>query len=192
MHAEFAAGIDQAIYDQQPQHLFPTHRFTPFGQTLLPKLIQTQLLPEFAPQPAVAKHARTLQLQPAQPHLYAVNSIGRKFPVIGKQTQRGESLFGFVKHIQRLPPCCLLPIVDLAEIEHRALRCLTARQPSVLNDAEVSMILAVLAPVCAAQKHLSAAACQTSKPQKRGKVFTWPVSAVPPLKAKGILLREDR
>src|SRR5690349_8381989 len=39
------------------------------------------------------------------------------------------------------------------------------------------MILGIFAPVCAAQKHLSAAACQRSKPQKRGKVFTWPVFA---------------
>src|SRR5579885_2975551 len=39
------------------------------------------------------------------------------------------------------------------------------------------MILAVLAQVCAAQKHVSAAACQRSIAQKRGKVFTWPVSA---------------
>src|SRR6516225_9289541 len=39
------------------------------------------------------------------------------------------------------------------------------------------MILAVLAPVCAAQKHPSAAACQRSISQKRGKVFTWPVFA---------------
>jgi hypothetical protein len=49
------------------------------------------------------------------------------------------------------------------------------------------MVLAVLASVCAAQKHLSAAACQRSQPQKRGKVFTWAVSAEPPLKAKRIL-----
>src|SRR5579864_2205970 len=54
------------------------------------------------------------------------------------------------------------------------------------------MILAVLVPVCAAQKHLSAAACQRSKAQKRGKVFTWRLSAVPPLKAKRILLLKRR
>src|SRR3954467_9521402 len=39
------------------------------------------------------------------------------------------------------------------------------------------MILAVLATIRAAQKHLSAAACQRFKAQKRGKVFTWPVFA---------------
>jgi hypothetical protein len=46
------------------------------------------------------------------------------------------------------------------------------------------VIFAVFAPVCAAQKHLSAAAWQRSQAQKRGKVFTWALSAAPPLKAK--------
>src|SRR5262249_31737741 len=98
----------------------------------------------------------------------------------------------FVEHIERLSPCGLLPIVDLAEIENGALRCLAAGQPPVLDNAEVSVILAVFASICAAQKHLSAAAWQRSISQKRGKVFTWPVSAIATLKAKGILLLEDR
>src|SRR5262249_39427056 len=67
-----------------------------------------------------------------------------------------------------------------------------AGQPPVLDNAEVSVILAVFASICAAQKHLSAAAWQRSISQKRGKVFTWPVSAIATLKAKGILLLEDR
>jgi hypothetical protein len=50
------------------------------------------------------------------------------------------------------------------------------------------VIFAVFASVGAAQKHLSAAASQTSQAQKRGKVFTWAVSAEPPLKANRILL----
>src|SRR5262249_21368198 len=111
---------------------------------------------------------------------------------IWKQTHGGETLFGFVEHIERLSPCGLLPIVDLAEIENGALRCLAAGQPPVLDNAEVSVILAVFASICAAQKHLSAAAWQRSISQKRGKIFTWPVSAIATLKAKGILLLEDR
>jgi hypothetical protein len=39
------------------------------------------------------------------------------------------------------------------------------------------MILAVFATIRAAQKHLSAAAWQSSMSQKRGKVFTRPVFA---------------
>src|SRR5215469_15473839 len=188
MYPEFAARLEQTVDGEQPQHFFPTHRFTAFGQALLPELIQPQLLPEFTGEPAVAEYARTLQFQAAQANLYAVDGVGGKFAVIGEQTQGSEPLFGFIEHIKRLSPPGLLPVIDLAEVEHGALRCLAARQPTVLNHAEVAMILAVFAPVCAAQKHLSAAACQRSKPQKRGKVFTWRVSGVPPLKAKRILL----
>src|SRR5581483_2710268 len=177
MHTEFAARIEQSIDNEQPKHLLPAHRFTAFGQTLLPELIQTQLLPEFTCQPAAAEDARTLQFQPAQPYLHAVDGVGGKIPIVGKQAHRGEALFGFVKHFKRLAPRRLLPVVDLTEIENSALRRLAAGHAPVFNNAEVAMIFAVLAAIRAAQKHLSAAECQRSKAQKRGKVFTWPVLA---------------
>src|SRR5262249_23509705 len=88
--------------------------------------------------------------------------------------------------------CRLLLIVDLAEIENRALGGLAAGQTPRLDHAEVPMILAVLVPVCAAQKHRSAAACQRSISWKRGKVFTQAVFAVTALKANRILLRLRR
>src|SRR6185295_10199366 len=122
---------------------------------------------KFTSQPAAAEYARTLQFQTAQAHRNAVDGIGGKLPVIGKQTHGGEALFGFVEHIERLSPCRLLLVVDLAQIKNGALRCLAAGQPPVLDNAEVAVILAVLASIRAAQKHLSAAACQRSMSQKR-------------------------
>src|SRR5262249_3447168 len=77
-------------------------------------------------------------------------------------------------------------------IENGALCCFAAGQTPVLHNAVVPVILAVLPPVGAAQKHLSAAECQRSKPQKRGKVFTWLVSPAPSLKAKRILPSQPR
>src|ERR1043166_2593853 len=172
MDTQFAARVEQTIDGEQLQHLFPTHRFPASGQTLLPELIQAQLAPEFTSEPAVAEDARTLQFQAAQADLDAVDGIGRKFPVIGKQTHGGEALFGFIEYVERLSPCRLLVVIDLAEIENGALRSLAARQSTVFDHTEVAMIFAVFAPVCVAEKHLSAAACQTSKAQKRGEVFT--------------------
>src|SRR5579871_85424 len=172
MDAQFAARIEQTIDGEQLQHLFPTHRFPAFGQTLLPELIQTQLAPQFTSEPAVAEDARTLQFQAAQSDLDTVDGIGRKLPVIGKQTHGGEALFGFIEYVERLSPRRLLAIIDLAEIENGALHSLAARQTTVLHHTEVAMIFTVFAPVCAAEKHLSAAACQRSEAQKRGKVFT--------------------
>ena len=177
VHAEFAARFEQTIDHEQPQHLLPAHRFTARGQTFLPELIKAQLLPQVTRQPAAAEYAGTLQFQPAQPHLYAVDGIGGKLPVVGKQTQGDEALFRFVEYIERPAPRRLLSIVDFAQIENGALRCPAAGQAPVLDNAEVAMILAVLATIRAAQKHLSAAACQRLIPQKTGKVFTWPDSA---------------
>src|SRR5215510_7006415 len=189
MHAELAAGIEQTIDDQQPQYLFPTHRFPAWWHTLAPELIQAQLLPQLASQPAVAEHAWPPQLQTAQANLYAVHRIGGKLAVVRKQTHRGEALFRLVEYLQRLPPRRLLLIVDLAEIQHRALRRFAAGQPSVLNDAEVAMVLTVFLAIRAAQKHASAAECQRSRGQKRGKVFTQAFSRKRALTALPILLR---
>src|ERR1700728_297150 len=150
MHPEFAAGIEQTIDHQQPHHLFPTYRFTAFGQTLSPELIETQLLPKLARQPATTEDAWTLQFQPTQAHLHAVDRIGGNFPIVGKQTHGGEALFGLVEYVQRLAPRRLLLVVDLAEIENGALGCLAAGQTAVLDHAEIPMVLTVLAPVCAA------------------------------------------
>src|SRR5947209_5031855 len=54
MHAKLAASIKQAIHHQQPQYFLPTHPFPALRQPLLPKLVQPQLLPQLAGQPAVA------------------------------------------------------------------------------------------------------------------------------------------
>jgi len=130
---------------------------TAFWQTLAPELIQTQLLPQLASQPAVAEHAWPPQLQTAQPNLCAVHGIGGKLAIVREQTHRGEALFRLVEYLQRLSPRRLLLIVDLAEIQDRALRRFAAGQPSVLDDAEVAMVLAVFLAIRAAQKHASAA-----------------------------------
>ena len=93
---------------------------------MLPELIQAQLAPEFTSKPAVAEDARPLQFQAAQADLYAVDGIGRKVPVIGKQAHGGEALFGFIEYFERLSPRRLLPVIDLAEVENGALRSLAA------------------------------------------------------------------
>ncbi len=153
------------------------------------------MLPKFAGQPATTEDARTLQFQPAQAHLHAIDGIGGNFPIVGKQTHRGEALLGLVEYIQRLAPRRLLSIVDLAEIENGALRCLAAGQSAVLDHAEVPMVLAVLAPVCAAQKHPQQQHARDGHLRKEARssprLFS-PIFAVPALKAKGIFWRADR
>jgi hypothetical protein len=73
--------------------------------------------------------SRSTFSQTAQAHLDAVNGIGWDLPVIGKQTHRGEALLGFIEHFQRPAPRCLLPVVDLTQIQNGALRRLFAAPP---------------------------------------------------------------
>src|SRR5262249_45434374 len=95
----------------------------------------------------------------------------------------------------RLAPRRLLSIVDLAEIENGALRDLAACQTSVLDHAEIPMILAVLTPVCAAQKHPQQQHARDGRLRKEARssprLFS-PIFVVPTLKAKGIFWRESQ
>jgi hypothetical protein len=92
MHAKLTAWIEQAIHHQQSQHFLPTHRLARFRQTLLPKLIQPELLPQLASQPTVAECPWPPQFQAAQLHLHAVQRVGGDISVVGKQTQAGDRL----------------------------------------------------------------------------------------------------
>src|SRR5262249_22594576 len=100
MHTELAARIEQAIHNQKQQYFLPTDGLAPFRQALLPELVQAELMPQLARQPAVAKYARSSQFQSAQFDLHAVQRAVRKLPVIGEQTHRGVSLFVFDENLQ--------------------------------------------------------------------------------------------
>jgi hypothetical protein len=83
---------------------------------LLSKLIQPELLPQLASQPAVAECPWPPQFQPAQVHLHAIQRVGGDLPVVGEQTHTGVALCVFIEHIQRLAPRSLLLAVDLTQI----------------------------------------------------------------------------
>src|SRR5215831_13518298 len=153
MHAKLAARVQQPIRHQLPQHLLPTHPFAGLGQALLPELIQPQLMPQLAGQPAVAEHSRPPQFQPAQLYRHTVQRISRQFPVVREQAHGGVTFFVLDKYIQRSSPGGLLLVVDLAQVQNRPLHGLTASQPMILDDAEVAVVLAILSSVGAAQEH---------------------------------------
>jgi hypothetical protein len=153
MQTKLAARRDQPIHHQQLQHLGPAHAFAPRVQTRAPELCQPQLMPQLAGQPAIAERARTPQFQPAQLDLQTVDGILRNRPVIRKQTDLLALAPLLVKDLNALAPRLLLLIVDLAQIQHRALRLLSARQTPVLYHAEIAMRLAVFLAERAAQEH---------------------------------------
>src|SRR5208337_4104806 len=71
------------------------------------------------------------------------------------------------EHVQRLAPCSLLLVVDLAQVQHRPLHGPGTRQPAILHHAEVAVSLAILFSLSAAQKHGSSRMPEVEPKEKR-------------------------
>src|SRR5262249_59238207 len=71
VQSELAAWLNQPVGDEQIQNFVPADRFAPFGQSFLPELIQTQLLPQLTGQPTDSEYTRIPQFQFPYPHLNA-------------------------------------------------------------------------------------------------------------------------
>src|SRR5205807_33912 len=56
-------------------------------------------------------------------------------------------------HLQRLAPCCLLAVVDFAQVQHLPLRYFPRLQTPAFHHRVVAVFLPVLDPPIAAQKH---------------------------------------
>src|SRR5580704_6578102 len=119
-------------------------------------------MPELARQPTVAEGSWPPQFQPAQSHLQAVHCVGWNLPVVGEQAHAGVALFLLVEYIQRFAPLGFLLIVDLAQIQNRPLHGLIARQPAILYDAEIAVLLAVPSSGWCCARTSEAAECQIS------------------------------
>ena len=85
--------------------------------------------------------------------MQAVDGIGGNLAILGEQTKIAVILLVLVEDLHRLAPRGLLRAVDLAQVQHRALNGLARRHPLIFHHAEVAVILAILLPVGAAQKH---------------------------------------
>src|SRR5213594_4425289 len=109
----------------------------------LPELIQPQLPPELAGQPTVAEHTWVPQLQLTEPNLNPVGHVAGNDAIVRKQTHRRVLLSVLIEYRQALSPRRFLLVVNLPQIQHPSLCCLTRREPTVFHDAEVSMLLAV-------------------------------------------------
>jgi hypothetical protein len=153
MHAELAAGLDETVDHQQLEHLGPGHVLFALGQAHAPEAVELQLPPKLACQPAVAEGPRAEEEHLAHPDLHGVERVGGYAAVIGEQAHGLRLLAALAHDRERLAPGRLLGVVDLAEVEHLALEHLAAWQPPGLDDAEVSMLLAVLTPLACLEVH---------------------------------------
>ena len=141
---------------RQPQHLSQLTAFPPAANAVA-RIHPERVAAKVRSQPTVAERAGPAHLKTAQPNLHAVRGI-RGIPGYPGKAHGGEALFRFIEYLQRLPPRRLVLIVDLAQVQNRVLGGFAARQPPVLDDAEVPMEvpidLAVFMAIgcCAARK----------------------------------------
>src|SRR3954447_17044274 len=103
----------------------------------------------------MTKAPRPPQFQSAEFHWHAVHGIRRNLPVVRKQAQRRVALLCLIEHLQCFAPGRLLLVVDLTEIEHRPLYGLATRHATVLDDAEIAVVLTVFLAIGSPQKHRS-------------------------------------
>ncbi len=77
----------------------------------------------------------------------------RQRTVVGEEAQLAVLAAVLVKDLERLTPCFLLAVVDLAQIQDLALRRGASAGAAILHHAEVAVRLAILATLVLTQEH---------------------------------------
>jgi hypothetical protein len=99
--------------------------------------------------------------------LQAVGGIFGNLAILREQAQSARAVLLLIENFQGLAPGRFLLVVDFTQVQDRALRRLTARQPPVLHHAEVAVLLAILLAIGGAQKHRSRRMPEKPAPWKR-------------------------
>ena len=139
--------------DQRLQHVQPPCPLPRCGQPWRPEVIQPQLIPHMAGQPAGAPLPWPMQPQTAQSDMHHIAVQCRCVPILGKQRDLSGLLAVLVKRLDRPAPRAPLRIIDLAQVQHMPLHRAAAGHAAVLHDAPVAMLLPVLPANLVAQKH---------------------------------------
>src|SRR5208282_3746860 len=149
-----AARIDEPVTDQRLEDVPPAGSFAGIGQTGRPEAVELQLLVELAGEPARAPLPRPMQLHGSEPDLHAMTlGVFRQRTISGEQGQLGRLTRLLVEGLDHPAPGFLLAVVDLAEIQHQALHHLAAGAAPALDNAPVTVLLAVLEAAIRAQIH---------------------------------------
>ena len=149
-----AAGGKQAVGRQHEQHEIPARALAAGQQPVGPELIQVQLLPQMQRQPAGAPLPRPAQRQLRQPQPHDGGIRGQRLgTVLGEQRQRARLRGSVLQHCDRLAPGLGFAVVDLTEIQHRALHHSPARDAAAFHHAPVAVGLAVFVANRRAQEH---------------------------------------
>src|SRR6201997_5360884 len=155
MQPPLAAWVDQPVGHQRLQHVQPTRSLSRGRQSWRPEVIQPQLIPQMAGQPAGAPLPRPVQPQSAEPDMHHIAIQNWRRAVFGEQRDLPRVLASLVERFDRSAPRGFLAVIDLAQIQHLPLPRPRPppRPPAVLDDAPVAVLLAALPATLVAQKH---------------------------------------
>jgi hypothetical protein len=149
----FAAGREEPVDHEDAENFFPIGVFAADGQTRPEKIVELQRAPELVGEPARAPLAGMCEAELVEPHLHGRGAVGGRRAVGGKERELARLAAGLVEDREAALPGEALAVVDLAEIEHVALRDLAARIPVALDDGPRPVDFTVLAPLAALQEH---------------------------------------
>jgi hypothetical protein len=106
-----------------------------------------------ARQPTSAPLPGPAQPQAVEPDVYRIAIQQWRRAILGEQRDLPAGLLPLVERLDCLAPCSALAVVDLAEIQLVPLHRPAARDPAVLHNAPITVLLAVLAAKLVVQKH---------------------------------------
>jgi hypothetical protein len=148
-----AAGTKQAINDKGFEHFEPGRAFLGGGQKGLPEGIQIQTVPEFQRKPATSPLSWTGQFDAIEAELERrMFESGIGCTILREETNL-LGVIAFIDGLDGAGPGGAVSIVDLAKIKQGLLDGSAACHPAVLDDAPVTVLLAVLESFVRTQEH---------------------------------------
>ena len=153
MQMPLRAGREQALRDEHPEDAIPARALARGGKMFREECIETELAVKFQSQPAPAPLTRTLDRELIQPDLHHARVIGGRGTIMREQSDlRRRVGIGGVS-VESFTPGFALGIIDLAEVEHLALRHAPVVETFVFDHTPAGVFLAIFFADLRTQKH---------------------------------------
>ena len=154
MQPPFASRIDQPVAHQGLQDMAPARAFARIGQASRKEAVELQLLIEVAGEPAGSPLPRPMQLHRREPHTHTMTLGVAGYGPIGRKQGQLPGLSGLlIKGFDHSAPSFMLAVIDLAKIKNLPLHHLAAGAALALDNAPITVLLAVLEASVRAQIH---------------------------------------
>jgi hypothetical protein len=169
MTPPLAAGSDEPVGGERLQDQVPARAFAARRESAGPEGVQPELRVQVARQPARAPlpGAPHREIPEADLDRGVIRHLGD--PVFGKQGQAARVGGAVLEDLDGLAPGLPLAVIDLAQVEDRALHHAPAAHAPGLDEAPVPMRLAVFVARVTAQEHRAATLPLGVSPGREGR-----------------------